>query len=71
MHRRHFLLICLSCLPGFLIAQSCNGGVEENIYQAPPRHTNIILIGATGDLARKYLWNALFDLFSQNFVKGL
>ncbi|XP_013399944.1 GDH/6PGL endoplasmic bifunctional protein isoform X1 [Lingula anatina] len=27
------------------------------------RHTTIILIGATGDLARKYLWQGFFELF--------
>ena len=30
---------------------------------------NIVLIGATGDLAKKYLWKALFNLFNKKFVK--
>ncbi len=34
-----------------------------------PEHYNIILIGATGDLAKKYLWKALFNLFSEKFIK--
>ena len=36
----------------------------------PPKHYNIILFGATGDLAQKYLWRGLFALFKQEFQKG-
>ena len=34
-----------------------------------PELYNIVLIGATGDLAKKYLWKALFNLFKEKFVK--
>ena len=34
-----------------------------------PELYNIVLVGATGDLAKKYLWKALFNLFSEKFVK--
>ena len=30
-----------------------------------PNVTNVVLIGATGDLAKKYLWNGFFKLFRQ------
>jgi len=30
-------------------------------------HYNIVLIGATGDLARKYLWHALFTVFKHRY----
>lgn len=36
----------------------------------PPKHYNVILIGATGNLASKYLWKALFDLFKERFIKN-
>ena len=36
----------------------------------PPKHFNIVLIGATGDLAAKYLWRGLFDLFQIYYQKG-
>ena len=28
-----------------------------------PCHTNVVIIGAAGDLATRYLWNAFFKLF--------
>lgn len=30
------------------------------------QHTNVIIIGGTGDLARKYLWNGALSLFVNN-----
>jgi hexose-6-phosphate dehydrogenase len=33
-------------------------------------HTNIILIGSTGDLARKYLWQAIFNLYKSKTPAG-
>ena len=33
-------------------------------------HTSIILVGATGDLAQKYLWHAIFDLYRSVSVAG-
>ena len=35
---------------------------------ALPRHTGIILLGGTGDLAHKYLWQALFDAYIRREV---
>ena len=37
--------------------------------QKNPELYNIVLVGATGDLAKKYLWKALFNLFNEKFVK--
>ncbi len=34
-----------------------------------PKLYNIVLIGATGDLAQKYLWKALFNLFQDQYQK--
>ena len=33
-------------------------------------HYNIILMGATGDLAKKYLWSAMFEFFQMHYEKG-
>ena len=33
-----------------------------------PHHTGVILLGGTGDLARKYLWQALFDAYMRREV---
>lgn len=41
-------------------------GVES---RKNPQLYNIVLVGATGDLAKKYLWKALFNLFGEKFVK--
>ena len=36
---------------------------EKNVKE----HYNVVLIGATGDLARKYLWHALFTVFKDRY----
>jgi hypothetical protein len=35
------------------------------------RHTGIILLGGTGDLARKYLWQAAFDAYVRHGVQKI
>ena len=42
----------------------------EKLPTPAPDHYNIVLFGATGDLAQKYLWRGLFALFSKEFGKG-
>ncbi|XP_022370450.1 GDH/6PGL endoplasmic bifunctional protein isoform X1 [Enhydra lutris kenyoni] len=49
--------VCLVLLAG-LQAQDLQG------------HVSIILLGATGDLARKYLWQGLFQLYLDEVGKG-
>lgn len=36
---------------------------------AHSRHTGVILLGGTGDLARKYLWQSLFDSYTRHEVR--
>ncbi|XP_028393677.1 LOW QUALITY PROTEIN: GDH/6PGL endoplasmic bifunctional protein-like [Dendronephthya gigantea] len=37
---------------------------SQNQVQSKPKHrVNIILFGATGDLAKRYLWNGFFNLY--------
>lgn len=38
--------------------------------QEPQGHVSIILLGATGDLAKKYLWQGLFQLYLDEEGKG-
>ncbi|XP_047409551.1 GDH/6PGL endoplasmic bifunctional protein isoform X3 [Sciurus carolinensis] len=49
--------VCVALL-GYLQAQELQG------------HVSIILMGATGDLAKKYLWQALFQLYLDEAGKG-
>ncbi|XP_007534218.1 GDH/6PGL endoplasmic bifunctional protein [Erinaceus europaeus] len=51
------LALCMALL-GCLQAQELQG------------HVSIILLGATGDLARKYLWQGLFQLYLDEAGKG-
>uniref|UniRef100_A0A2K6GTL0 GDH/6PGL endoplasmic bifunctional protein n=1 Tax=Propithecus coquereli TaxID=379532 RepID=A0A2K6GTL0_PROCO len=38
--------------------------------QEPQGHVSVILLGATGDLAKKYLWQGLFQLYLDEAGKG-
>ena len=76
MTRRVLLLLVLlgAALP-LLIADpdTCHSSKEDCGAAAadpsPPRHFNIILVGATGNLATKYLWHALFETFRERVGK--
>jgi len=46
---------------------SDNGAAKYSKEKNIKEHYNIVLIGATGDLARKYLWKALFAVFKQRY----
>ena len=58
-HSKIFLLLAVVTVVALVVTSE-----DSN-----PKHTNIILVGATGDLAKKYLWNALYDLFSKHYKK--
>eukprot|EP00058_Branchiostoma_floridae_P008788 XP_002594276.1 hypothetical protein BRAFLDRAFT_65130 [Branchiostoma floridae] len=38
--------------------------------QTYSKHTNVVLVGATGDLAKKYLWQGFFDLYQAEHAEG-
>jgi hexose-6-phosphate dehydrogenase len=45
-----------------------HGNSNYKVYQLSEtidinRHTDIVLIGAQGDLSKKYLWNSIFKLY--------
>lgn len=58
------LLIFLVCV--FLPSKVTSK--EESIKDV--EHTTIILIGATGDLSKKYLWKSFFALFDDRYLPG-
>ena len=69
VYKCSLLLIC--CITN-IFAQECGYPNDDDIeLQPPPKHTNIVLIGATGDLAKKYLWKSLFNLFTKHYIKGI
>ena len=51
-----FCVVCLLALPREAVARRRSGGV-----------VNVVLVGATGDLSKKYLWQALFRLHMARF----
>ncbi len=54
----------------FVLLALCSWSAAADEDGTELKHTNIILIGATGDLAQKYLWRSLFDVFSAEYEKG-
>jgi len=51
------------------LSEKCNddGAAKYSKEKNVKEHYNIVLIGATGDLSRKYLWHALFTFFKQRY----
>ncbi|XP_072464886.1 GDH/6PGL endoplasmic bifunctional protein [Notamacropus eugenii] len=52
------IIICATAVLGSVLAQE------------PPGHVSVILLGATGDLAKKYLWQGLFQLYLDEAGNG-
>lgn len=69
------VIIALFILSGVLSekcsndAEKCNndGAAKYSKEKNLKEHYNIVLIGATGDLARNYLWQALFTVFKHRY----
>ncbi|KAG8505560.1 GDH/6PGL endoplasmic bifunctional protein [Galemys pyrenaicus] len=53
-----------------LLVAVCVGLLGCPQAQALQGHVSVILLGATGDLARKYLWQGLFQLYVDEAGKG-
>ena len=53
-----FVLLCTLCVVGV-----CDTDIKLSNSSTEHQHTDIVLIGATGDLSKKYLWQGFFDLF--------
>ncbi|XP_070241287.1 uncharacterized protein [Bos mutus] len=58
------------CVWKMLMAAMCVALLSGLQAQDLPRQVSIILLGATGDLARKYLWQGLFHLYLEEVGKG-
>lgn len=56
------LLLATLCVPGA-------SGEEATDAQAP-RHVSVVIVGGTGDLAKKYLWQGFFSLYVDKVGSG-
>lgn len=56
-----FLLLVTLCVQG--------GNGEEREEAQRPGHVSVVIVGGTGDLAKKYLWQGFFELYI-NQVRG-
>ncbi|XP_028921218.1 GDH/6PGL endoplasmic bifunctional protein isoform X2 [Ornithorhynchus anatinus] len=58
-------------LPTMLKATFCMAFLLGAVLAQEPRgHVSVVLLGATGDLAKKYLWQGLFQLFVDEADRG-
>ncbi|XP_037535293.1 GDH/6PGL endoplasmic bifunctional protein [Nematolebias whitei] len=54
-----------------LVALCASGGFgEEREEVQRPGHVSVIIVGSTGDLARKYLWQGFFQLYVHQVSSG-
>ncbi|NWI88276.1 G6PE protein, partial [Pitta sordida] len=45
-------------------------GALQSLAEASQGHISVVLLGATGDLAKKYLWQGLFQLYMDQVSSG-
>lgn len=57
-----FLLVATLCVPG------ANG--EDRMDAQTPGHVSVVVVGGTGDLAKKYLWQGFFSLYADKVSSG-
>lgn len=57
-----FLLLVTLC------AQGGNGEEKEEVQR--PGHVSVVIVGGTGDLAKKYLWQGFFQLYVNQVSSG-
>ncbi|XP_059184717.1 GDH/6PGL endoplasmic bifunctional protein [Centropristis striata] len=54
-----------------LVALSVQGGNgEESQESQKPGHVSVVIVGGTGDLAKKYLWQGFFQLYVNQVSSG-
>lgn len=54
-----------------LLTLCARGGYGEKREEAStPGHVSVVIVGATGDLAKKYLWQGFFQLYVNHVSKG-
>uniref|UniRef100_UPI0037E979D0 GDH/6PGL endoplasmic bifunctional protein n=1 Tax=Semicossyphus pulcher TaxID=241346 RepID=UPI0037E979D0 len=54
-----------------LVTLCAQGGNSEERDEAPrPGHVSVVIVGGTGDLAKKYLWQGFFQLYASQVSSG-
>lgn len=55
-----------------LIATTCRQSIESKVSEESqsPGHVSVVILGGTGDLAKKYLWQGFFHLYASQVGKG-
>lgn len=54
-----------------LVTLCARGGHgEEKVEAQRPGHVSVVIVGGTGDLARKYLWQGFFELYVSQVGSG-
>ncbi|XP_068598974.1 GDH/6PGL endoplasmic bifunctional protein [Brachionichthys hirsutus] len=51
-----------------LCVQGRNGDAKEEAQR--PGHVSVVVVGGTGDLAKKYLWQGFFELYAKQVRSG-
>lgn len=59
------MLVCVILLLVSLCAQVGNGKDTQK-----PGHVSVVIVGGTGDLAKKYLWQGFFELYVNQVSSG-
>ena len=55
---------------GVLLLVMCTGISATTSHSEESNVTTVVLIGCTGNLAKKYLWDILYDLYSDKRPSG-
>ncbi|KAF7207932.1 GDH/6PGL endoplasmic bifunctional protein [Nothobranchius furzeri] len=53
-----------------LLVAFCGGRGEEASKEQRSGHVSVVVVGGTGDLARKYLWQGFFQLYENQVSRG-
>ncbi|KAJ8391956.1 hypothetical protein AAFF_G00084270 [Aldrovandia affinis] len=61
-------IVCALVLLGSACIQQ--GWAKEGQVKEPKGHVSVVVVGGTGDLARKYLWQGFFQLYADQVSSG-
>lgn len=53
-----------------LLVPLCAQGTTGHEEAPRPGHVSVVIVGGTGDLAKKYLWQGFFELYTNQVNKG-
>jgi hexose-6-phosphate dehydrogenase len=63
-----FIITALTILFAIVVTTLPHNVHAQDEEQEPRQRVNIVLVGATGNLAKKYLWQSLFRLFKETII---